>query len=92
MSATAPPPSLEDLVPRIAPRAVFLIFAAHGVGGEDLNEVHFRAAREPKAIWRIDSGGHTGGLEAQPRACVRRVIVFFDRALLHEAAGSSLRG
>jgi hypothetical protein len=75
---------------RIAPRAVLLIFAAHGIGGEDLNEVYVRAAREPKAIWRLENGGHTG-LRAQPRAYERRVIGFFDRALLHEADGSSTR-
>ena len=37
MSGTAPPPPLKDLVPRIAPRQVFFIYAGHGAGGEEYN-------------------------------------------------------
>ena len=36
MSGTAPPPSLTDLMPRIAPRSTFLIYAGRGAGGEEL--------------------------------------------------------
>jgi alpha/beta superfamily hydrolase len=81
LSGTAPPPSLYDLVQRIAPRSVFLIYAEHGAGGEELNEDLFRAAREPKQVWRVDGAGHTGGLTAQPRAYEKRVVGFLDHAL-----------
>ena len=37
MSGTAPPPPLKDLVPRIAPRHVFFVYAGHGAGGEEFN-------------------------------------------------------
>jgi uncharacterized protein len=77
-----PPPSLEDLVPRIAPRPVLLVYAAHGQGGEDLNPGYFAAAGEPKELWRIPEGGHTGGIDARSGEYERRVIGFFDRALL----------
>jgi hypothetical protein len=82
LSGTPPPPSLHDLAKRIAPRAVFLIYAEHGAGGEDLNENYFHAAGEPKQIWQVAGAGHTGGLTAQPRPYERRVVGFLDRALL----------
>jgi len=85
MSGTGPPPALDDAVARIAPRAVFLIHAVHGAGGEELNRVFFRAAGEPKSIWQAP-GGHTGAFAASPREYERRVIAFFDRALLRDAA------
>ncbi|HET6623746.1 MAG TPA: alpha/beta fold hydrolase [Gaiellaceae bacterium] len=77
-----PPPSLEDLVGRISPRPLFLVYARHGQGGEELNPVFYDAAREPKEIWEISTGSHTGGIEAEPEEYERRVVGFFDRALL----------
>jgi dienelactone hydrolase len=82
LSGTRPPPSLHDLASRIAPRALFLIYAEHGVGSEDLNKDFYRAADEPKQLWRVAGAGHTGGLTAQPRAYERRVVGFFDHVLL----------
>jgi uncharacterized protein len=82
MSGTAPPPSLKDLVPRIAPRHVFFIYAGHGAGGEEYNLDYYRAAHPPKAVWKIPEAQHTGGFQARPRQYEQRVIRFFDRALL----------
>jgi hypothetical protein len=82
LSGDSPPPDLAGLVPRIAPHPVFLIYAAHGQGGEELNPTYYAAARPPKALWKVPDGGHTGGLMAHPREYERRVIGFFDRALL----------
>ena len=59
------PPALDDLAARISPRPLFLIYATHGQGGENLNPRYYEAAGEPKQLWEITSGGHTGGLEAQ---------------------------
>jgi len=81
MSSSAPPPSLDDLVARVAPRPVFLIYAGRGAGGEELNPVYYRAASAPKTIWRIPEAGHVGGLEARPREYERRVTRFFDDSL-----------
>jgi hypothetical protein len=77
-----PPPSLESLVARIAPRPVLLVYAAHGQGGEALNSAYFAAAGEPKELWRIPAGGHTGGIDARSDEYERRVVGFFDKALL----------
>ena len=67
---------------RITPRPIFLIYAEHGAGGEDLNESFYRAAGEPKQLWRIDGAGHTGGYQTDPRGCERRVVAFRDGTLL----------
>ena len=77
-----PPPGLKDVVGRISPRPVFLIFATKGQGGEELNPTYFAAAGEPKELWEIPEASHTGGIEARPAEYERRVVSFFDRALL----------
>jgi hypothetical protein len=82
MSGTPPPPSLTDLMPRIAPRSTLLIYAGRGGGGEELTPDFYRAAGDPKALWEIAEAGHVGGLQARPREYERRVIGFFDSALL----------
>jgi uncharacterized protein len=78
----SPPTNLKDLVPKIAPRAMFLIAAPNAPTGEDLNRGYYEAAGEPKALWEIPESKHVGGQEARPREYERRVIAFFDRALL----------
>jgi fermentation-respiration switch protein FrsA (DUF1100 family) len=81
-SNNVPPPNLNDVVERIAPRPVFFIYSAHGQGGEDLSQDFYEAAGEPKAVWEVPEGGHVGGLEALPRQYERKVVGFFDAALL----------
>ena len=66
LSGDWPPPSLVDLVPRIAPRPLLLIGAGSDNGGEDLQPHYFAAAKEPKAFWKIPEAGHTGGFAARP--------------------------
>jgi uncharacterized protein len=82
LSNHAPPPALNELVGRIAPRPVFLIYTPHGQGAETLNPTFHAAAGEPKTIWEIPEASHTGGLDARPEEYERRVIAFFDEALL----------
>jgi hypothetical protein len=79
------PPNLVELMDEIAPRPVLLIYAADGQGGEELNEQYFEAAEEPKQLWQVTAGGHVGSQEAKPEKFERRVIGFFDRALLGQA-------
>jgi dienelactone hydrolase len=79
----APPPDLMDVVRRIGPRPLFFVYAERSAAaGEDLNPRYYAAARGPKELWRVHGAGHTGGLSAQPAAYERRVVGFFDRALL----------
>ncbi len=81
-SGHTPPPSLRDLVARIAPRPVFLIYAENGGGGEELTPQYYAAAGQPKQQWLVPGAGHTGGLATHPEEYERRVIEFFNRALL----------
>ena len=81
LSGDRPPPSLADLVPRIAPRPLLLIGAGSDNGGEDLQPHYFAAANEPKEFWKIPEAGHTGGYAARPREYALRLTGFFDAAL-----------
>ena len=48
-----PPPPIVDRIGRISPRAVYLIYADPGMGGEKTRQPgFFEAAGRPKAIWR----------------------------------------
>jgi hypothetical protein len=80
-SNTAPPPELTELVPRIAPTPLLLIWAPNS-GGEDMNPTYYRLAGQPKAIWAIPEAGHIQGIAARPKEYERRVVDFFDHALL----------
>ena len=82
MTRAPQPPSLrETQVAKIAPRPVFLI--SSGAGYErDANRVFYRAAGEPKTLWEMPTAAHTGGLAAYPKEYERRVVAFFDRALV----------
>jgi fermentation-respiration switch protein FrsA (DUF1100 family) len=82
LSGTRPPPSLADLVPRISPRPLLLVYAGRGGGGEELNSDYYRAALAPKELWKITEATHVGGFQARPHAYEARVTRFFDRALL----------
>jgi dienelactone hydrolase len=80
-----PPASLEALSAKIAPTPVFFIYAVPGQGGEaELTETFYEAARQPKEIWLVPGASHTGGIEAQPQEYERRVVGFFDEALLRQ--------
>jgi hypothetical protein len=46
------------------------------------NDAFYAAAAGPKSIWKVPGSGHIGGIDAQPNEYERRVIAFFDGALL----------
>jgi uncharacterized protein len=82
-SNQGPPPPIVDRIGEIAPRSVFLIWADPGMGGEDVRQPkYYAAAGQPKQIWKVPGAEHTGGLKAQPAEYERRVVDFYDRALL----------
>jgi hypothetical protein len=82
LSNSSPPTGLADVMPQIAPRHVLLIQAVHGNPDEVLNEVY--AARGGPSVqhWVVDAGGHTGALDSLGAGYERRVVPFFDQALL----------
>ena len=81
LSGDLPPPGLQDVVPRIAPRPVLLVFAGRGGGGEELNRTYGSRAGVGTELWEIPEAEHTGGIRARPAAYERRVVSFLDRAL-----------
>ena len=44
--------------------------------------MYYDAAGAPKTLWEIPESKHVGGLQARPREYERRVVGFFDDALL----------
>jgi hypothetical protein len=76
-----PPPDLESLVGRIAPRPLMLIADPDSGHGEELNRRFHRAAGQPTTLWEIPGAGHVNGIGARPAEYERRVVGFFDRAL-----------
>ncbi|MFL5861044.1 MAG: alpha/beta hydrolase [Solirubrobacteraceae bacterium] len=81
MSNSSPPPYLGDVVARVAPRPILFIRARHGLDDESLNRVYYAEAHQPKQLWEVAQGGHTGALQAIPSQYEARVLGFFDRAL-----------
>jgi uncharacterized protein len=83
-SSSSPPPRLRHIVHRIAPTPLFLIYAKDGQKGTERNNNPelFKAARTPKRMWEVPTGGHMGGIDNEPRDYELKVTGFFDRALL----------
>jgi uncharacterized protein len=75
-----PPTALQDLVPSIDV-PVFFIYASDGQGGEMLSKDYYDAANGTKELWAVD-GSHVRGIEAEPEEYERRVVAFYDAALL----------
>lgn len=66
ITGDAPPPSLEDLAARIAPRPLFLIHASHRQGGENLNRSTTRPPASPRSSGRSRPAGTPAA--SRPRA------------------------
>jgi fermentation-respiration switch protein FrsA (DUF1100 family) len=81
---TLPPPSLRSEVSKIAPNAVFLVYGEKGQNGSETkpNKGFYAAANAPKEIWEVPGGQHIAGITTRPQEYERRVVGFFDRALL----------
>ena len=90
LSGSVPPPDLAGLVGRIAPAPVSLINARDGHTDEALNRVYADRAKEPKGLWTLDRGGHTGALASDPTAYERRVAGLLDHVLLGSSSGSKV--
>jgi alpha/beta superfamily hydrolase len=79
----AAPANLNRLVGRIAPRPLLLIYGEHDQPNvQELMPGYYAAAGEPKTLWRVAGASHTGSIDTHPREYERRVIGFFDHALL----------
>jgi uncharacterized protein len=81
----SPPPKLQTMVARIAPRPIFLISSGRDYE-RDMNRAYAARARGPVTLWEMPDAPHTGGLATYPLEYERRVTGFFDRALLGTTA------
>jgi hypothetical protein len=63
-----------------------LLLDPRGQGGSEGESTrqpkYYAAADEPKSIWKLPEADHTGGFDAEPVEDERRVVDFFDAALL----------
>ena len=85
LSNNGPPPDLKSLVPKIS-AAVFFVYGERGQPVEEpANRAFYAVARGPRQLWEVPGSGHIGGTEARPLEYERRIVAFFDRALLGEA-------
>jgi uncharacterized protein len=85
-TSNTPPADLKSLVATISPRtSVFFVYGERGQTVEEpANRGFYRVARGPKEIWEVPGSTHMGGIDAQPAAYERRVVGFFDEALLDD--------
>jgi pimeloyl-ACP methyl ester carboxylesterase len=72
--------SVIEAIGQIAPRPILLI--ASGEKDIYFNRIFFRVAHEPKELWELPDGEHGAGILKDSQAYMRRVIEFFDKALL----------
>jgi uncharacterized protein len=79
-----PPPELTDLVPQIAPRPAFFIWASKLSAVERMNPTYHRLAGPSSSIWELTDAKHVRGLATHPQQYEERVVGFFDTTLLGE--------
>ena len=83
LSGASPGVPLEQAVARVSPTPLLLIAAGKDAPFElDFNRIYARAAREPFELWELPDVGHTAALRELPAEYERRVVSFFNRALL----------
>ncbi len=82
-TSNVPPADLQSLVSKISHGSVFFVYGEQGQPAErPANNAFYAAARVQKEIWEVPGSKHMGGIDAQPDEYERRVVGFFDRALL----------
>jgi hypothetical protein len=79
-----PPATLESLVSEIpSDTATFFVYGEKGQPEEKpANELFHERATGYSELWEVPGSGHMKGIEARPAEYERRVVGFFDRALL----------
>jgi uncharacterized protein len=83
LSGDSPGEPLKDLVSRVSPTPLLLIAGGRGIAQErDLNRIYAEAAREPVELWDLPDVSHTAAIRERPEEYERRVVGFFDEALL----------
>lgn len=79
-SDTAPPRSMFDVIPDVAPTPLFLI-SSRDAKNEVLASRYEEIAPPGTETWSIPGDDHIGGIDVAPKAYERRVIEFLERSL-----------
>jgi pimeloyl-ACP methyl ester carboxylesterase len=75
------PIALSEVIRDISPRPLLLLSTGRDI--EKRVAAHYYAlASDPKAHWNIPEAGHGGGSQARPGAYEKRIVAFFEEALL----------
>ena len=82
LSGSSPGPALEDLVARVSPTPLLLISAGRFGRERDFNLIYAKPAREPVELWDLRDVNHTAAIRERAQEYERRVVDFFDQALL----------
>jgi hypothetical protein len=77
---TKPPPPLDEVVPRIAPRPLLLV-QSNDAAEKSIAPVWAHIDGRSGVLWHVDAP-HTKGLALHPRTYEQRVVRVFDRALV----------
>jgi uncharacterized protein len=80
-SDTAPPPSMLDVIPDVAPTPLFLI-SSRDAKNETLAPRYEEIAPPATETWSIPGDHHIGGIEEAPQAYERRVVGFLERSMV----------
>jgi uncharacterized protein len=81
-SHESPPPSLIDVLHQVGPRPVLLIWSTISRNREAINGLYQQLIGPSASLWPLDDAGHMKGLTTHPEEYERRVMGFFDGALL----------
>jgi alpha/beta superfamily hydrolase len=83
LSGESPGRPLEELVAEVSPTPLLLVSTGGSVPTEiDFNRIYAEAAREPVEHWELPEVRHNAAVSERPAEYERRVIGFFDDALL----------
>jgi fermentation-respiration switch protein FrsA (DUF1100 family) len=78
---TGPLP-LTEAIGKIAPRPILLIAGAQSEHEKDMQRKFLQAAGEGCTLWEVPEAGHTESWTKRNAEYKRRMIDFFDPALL----------
>ena len=81
-SGSSPGEPLEELAAQVSPTPLLLIASGNSQNESKYNRLYAEAAREPVTFWDIPDGTHTAAIRERPKEYERRVVGFFDDALL----------
>ena len=70
-------------MPRIGPRPVLFIWAPDGGNATEVLTPDYHELAGPTAsLWAVQDAPHIKGMQTEPEEYERRIVDFFDKALL----------